>query len=99
VARNGECYCVEGKTGQRVWTYDVGEDAVSSPIVSGGRMFVVTAYGSILCLDVQSSKLAWRFDELRQATPTVYSSPALVEGCIYVAIGGKLYCVGDAGSE
>lgn len=95
VARNGQCYCLDGQTGQRIWKQEAGEDVVSSPIVSGGRMYVVTAFGSILCLEAESGAVVWQFDELRQASPTVYSSPALVDGRLYLAAGGKLYCVGE----
>jgi outer membrane protein assembly factor BamB len=96
VARNGECYGLDAASGQRVWKYDCGEDVVASPIVSGGRMFVVTAYGSIRCLDAKTGDEVWRFDHLRQSSPSVYSSPTLYGGRLYVAIGGKVYCVGDA---
>jgi len=96
VARNGECYALDAASGQRVWKQAVGEDVLGSPIVSGGQMFVVTASGVIHCLDARTGKPLWEFDKLRQASVAAYSSPALVDGRLYVAIGGKLHCVGNA---
>jgi outer membrane protein assembly factor BamB len=96
VARSGECYGLDAASGERLWKHEIGEDVLSSPIVSGGRMFVVTSHGSVVCLDARSGQEIWRLDELRQATAEVYSSPMLANGRIYVAIGGKVHCVGDA---
>src|SRR5204862_129506 len=96
VARNGECYGLDAASGERLWKYECGEEVVSSPIVSGGRMFVVTLHGSILCLEARSGKELWRFDELRDTTANVYSSPMLSSGRLYVAIGSEVRCVGDA---
>jgi outer membrane protein assembly factor BamB len=96
VAHNGECYGLDAATGDRLWKYDLGEEVVSSPVVSGGRMFVVSRHGSVVCLDAATGNEHWRFEELRDSTADVYSSPVLANGRLYVAIGAKVYCLGDA---
>ena len=77
---------------------DIGEAVVSAPIVSGGRMMVVTSTGIVHALNTSNGSVVWTFDKLRTNTHEVYSSPVLVAGKLYLAIAGKLHCLG-AGSQ
>lgn len=95
-ARSGECYCVDVKNGERIWKAEISEPVVAAPIVSGNHMFVLTIHGSLHCLDVKNGKSVWTFEELRRGTADVYSSPVLVDGRIYAAIGGKIHCIAEA---
>ncbi len=95
-ARDGNCYAFETAAGKPAWKQDLGEPAVTTPIVSGGRVFVLTIGGSLVALNANSGDILWRLDDLRSDDADVYSSPVLVDGRIYAASGGKLYCIGDA---
>lgn len=37
------------RTGRPLWTYETGEQIVASPAVAAGRLFVLTARGTLLC--------------------------------------------------
>jgi outer membrane protein assembly factor BamB len=95
VARNGACYALDAKTGSRIWQADLYEAVVAAPIVSGGRMFVVTCSGAVHALNLSDGASLWVYDKLRSSTPDAYSSPILVDGKLYFALGGKLHCLGD----
>lgn len=41
--------------GRLLWEYETGEQVVASPVVSGGRFFILTAKGSLLCFGESSS--------------------------------------------
>ena len=43
------------------WVVDVAERAEASPLVTNGRMFVVTANGQILALDPATGSMLWTF--------------------------------------
>jgi outer membrane protein assembly factor BamB len=95
VARSGACYALDAKTGARIWQVDLNEPVVAAPIVSGGRMFVVSCWGTVHALDTSNGASVWSLDKLKNSTQEAYSSPVLVEGKLYLAIGGKLHCLGD----
>lgn len=95
VSRNGACYALDAITGQRLWQVELNEPVVAAPIVSGGRMFVVTISGIVYALDVRDGSIVWSCDQLKAARQEVYSSPVLVAGQLYLAIDGKLHCLGD----
>lgn len=96
VARNGECYALDAASGNRLWKYAAGEEIVAAPVVSGSRMFAVTLHGSVLCLDARTGQELWRFEQLRDTTASVYASPVLHAGKIYVAIAANVFCLGNA---
>ena len=95
VARNGACHALHAKSGEQLWHGDLNEAVVAAPIVSGGRMFIVTCLGTVYALDIRNGNIVWTFDKLKSTGAEVYSSPVLVDGKLYLAIGGKLHCLGD----
>lgn len=95
VTRNGECYALDANSGQRQWRVELNEPVVAAPIVSGGRMFVVTISGIVHALECSNGSSLWSFDKLKTSRQEVYSSPVLVAGKLYLAIDGKLHCLGD----
>jgi outer membrane protein assembly factor BamB len=96
VARSGECLALNAASGERVWQSSVGEAVASAPVVAGEQMYVVTLQGSVVCLDTNRGEEQWRLDDLRQVGANVYASPCLVDGKLYLTIGGTLHCVGEA---
>lgn len=98
VARNGDMYALDGKSGERLWKAEAGEAVVAAPIVSEGAMIVLTISGKLLAHDLASGKAMWEF-ALPRSAQEVFSSPVLVDGCIYASSGGRLYAIGDEASE
>jgi outer membrane protein assembly factor BamB len=97
-ARDGHCYCLSQASGDRLWKVDLGGPINASPIVAGGKVYVLTVSGLLACLSVEEGKELWRLT-LDVPDDDAYSSPTLSDGQLYVAAGGKLYCIGDKGSR
>lgn len=47
--RTGIISIHDARTGRCLWTYETGEQIVASPAVAAGRLFVLTARGTLLC--------------------------------------------------
>jgi len=93
-ARDAHCYCLSQETGDLLWKVDLAGPINSSPIVAGRKVYVLTVAGLLACLSVEDGKELWRLS-LDVPDDDAYSSPTLAEGKLYVAAGGRLYCIGD----
>lgn len=67
---------------------DIGAD-VSTPLVSNGRVYLLSFNGILHCLDLTSGKELWQ-TKLPDARGVFYSSPTLA--------GNRLYIISDEGS-
>jgi outer membrane protein assembly factor BamB len=47
----GEVQCRSAKTGELLWSADVGEPIAFQPAVAGGRVYVSTSTGRLYCLE------------------------------------------------
>jgi outer membrane protein assembly factor BamB len=94
-----------------VWTFEQVERGaiVSSPLLAGDRLYVgairdagLSTSGVVYCLNRQTGKLLWQFDDDGQMQH-MYSSPCLADGRLYIGEGMhanqvcKFYCL-DAAS-
>ena len=95
VCRDAFCYCLNAADGKVKWKKYLHAPLVATPILAGGKLYIVSASGVIYCLNAADGEIVWTFDQLKSSEEDVISSPALVDGKLYVAIGGKLYCLGD----
>ncbi len=76
--------------GGLAWSFRTGGPVRSSPVLSGGLLFVGSDDGYLYALDRQSGALAWRFD----AGAAVTSSPAVAHGLVlFQSHGGTLHAV------
>lgn len=98
-SRDEQCHCLNTVDGKVVWSTSLGGPIVGSPVVAGGRVYVVTTTGVVVCLDAATGSEVWRFDELDVPDADAYASPTLDGGRLYVAAGGKVYCLGRVKSE
>jgi outer membrane protein assembly factor BamB len=99
VGGDGLCQCLRQTGGGRVWQTPLGQRILASPIVSGGAMFVVTQDGRLVKLDAATGRIVWQFDEIEEYVSgrDAHASPILHGGRIYLAAGGRLFCIGDRG--
>ena len=74
----------------RRWMRSLHEPVRSSPIVSGGNVYVETDQGSVYALDAASGEVRWH----RQIGNAVRMTPALVDGALLVGVYGALGNVG-----
>ena len=74
------------------------EDAVlTSPVVAGGRVYVVDASGTAFCIDAGTFKVVWRFATRGGAANcNNVSSPVLVNGRLHFGTMAGWYYVLDA---
>ena len=95
VCRDAFCYCLNVADGKPKWKKYLNAPLVASPILAGGKLYVVSATGVVYCLNAADGEIVWTFDQLKSSEEDVFSSPALVDGKLYLAIGGKLHCIGE----
>jgi outer membrane protein assembly factor BamB len=100
----GGVHALRARTGELVWSYQLGARSInSSPVVDGNRVYVshgeenldTNQQGRVICLDagkVQAGKpaLIWKRDGIRGG----YATPVLHEGKLYLCDDrANLYCL------
>jgi outer membrane protein assembly factor BamB len=80
----GGLYALNAKTGRMLWTYPI-DVYTSSPTVENGVLYVGSVYSnSVYALDAKTGHELWSYD----TGAFVQSSPAVVNGVVYVSAGG-----------
>ncbi len=100
---DGAVVALKVRTGEVVWSYPFGANAInSSPVVEGNLVYVGhgeespdnNVQGRVICVDASqvkdgTPKLVWQVDGIKCR----YASPIVHEGLLYVPDEvGKLYC-------
>jgi len=97
----GQAHCSNAQTGEQVYRSRVaeitsgGRPVYASPVVSDGRLIVVTRWNGALVLPAEP-----RFEVLACNTfagddSDFSGTPAIADGCLYLRSGRFLYCVGE----
>jgi outer membrane protein assembly factor BamB len=96
--------CLNATDGKPLWKTGVptryrdplgkGDGPRATPLVAGGRVYVLGANGLLQCLELDSGKPVWRKELLKeyQVKPSYFgvgTSPILEGGKIVVNVGGK----------
>ncbi|MGF1586721.1 MAG: PQQ-binding-like beta-propeller repeat protein [Bacteroidales bacterium] len=70
-----------------LWTFEIGDEIKSSPVISNSRIIIGSGDGYVYCLDMQG-KLLWKFD-----SGNTIEAPALIHNQkVYIGnLGGSLY--------
>jgi outer membrane protein assembly factor BamB len=93
---DGHVYCIRQSDGGFVWKKKIDQRIVSSLVVAADKVYALATSGVLSCLNAGDGAELWRFEELKNsAVNDAYSSPTLANGRLYVAVGGKLYCIGS----
>jgi outer membrane protein assembly factor BamB len=74
---DGSIYALDPRTGIQRWTYDLGEEPASSPVVAGALLFVATHQESLFALDAASGARRWHYrrEQLRPFTLRNVATP------------------------
>ncbi len=81
ISHSGRLVAIEGRTGERVWTVDVG--GTQRPWVAGDFVYVVTDDAKVLCVTRKDGKIRWKRqlqafeNEERKRGPVTWSGPVL----------------------
>ena len=71
------------------WAFETGDRVLSSPVVSGGTVYVGSADGRLYAIDAETGQEQWAFE-----TDGPVGSPAVSGGTVYVGSNdGSLYAV------
>ncbi|HJT59580.1 MAG TPA: PQQ-binding-like beta-propeller repeat protein [Ktedonobacteraceae bacterium] len=89
---------IDAATGAKLWTYDVGRFLSASPVVANGLVYI-GSFGDeepFDAIDAVTGKTRWTYP-----MSSVFSSPAVANGIVYVADGNGIVYALDAanGSE
>jgi parallel beta-helix repeat protein len=89
---DGNVYCLDAATGDRIWNYTTGSSVGSSPAVADGKVYVgsMSPDNNVYCLDAATGDRIWNYT----TGDPVESSPAVVDGKVYVGSGDdNVYCL------
>lgn len=94
--RYGHFFCLNADNGTEIWKKTFNDkDIGSCPAVANEKVYIGSQDGYLYCLNAENGSELWDFD----TGSSVFSSPAIVNGKVYVG-GGGLYCLDvDSGEE
>lgn len=88
----GAVLCLEARTGQRLWQFDVADSVLDRPAVGRQHVWFGSRDGHVYCVDRDDGKLAWKYN---LGSPSV-TAVALA----HAGVGGgvtSVYALGSAG--
>lgn len=93
--------CLDADTGERLWhvafpasgRLDYGQSPRATPVVHGGKVYLLGAFGGLRCLNVADGSTVWERDlprEFQAELPTwgMCSTPLVVDDLLIVNPGG-----------
>ncbi len=91
---SGFLHCLDAKTGQVYWTFDMESAMWGSPLYADGKVFVTDEDGDVRIFadDKEMKKLSPADDHLNLGSAS-YCSPVLVDGVLYVTTRDRLFAI------
>jgi len=74
------------------WEYECKSNIISSPVVSGGTLFLLSKDGCFHAIDVENGKLKWKFTAKIEFSAGE-SSPAITDDIVYFMSEDYLYAL------
>lgn len=85
-------YCLDAKTGKKVWSYLTSGAVLGTPAVFNGTVYVGSEDSTLFALDADSGKLRWRFEN----TNTFFAAPLMHDGVVYApSQDGYIYALDE----
>jgi outer membrane protein assembly factor BamB len=85
-------YCLDAKTGKKVWSYMTSGAVLGTPAVFNGTVYVGSEDGMLYALDADTGKLRWRFEN----TDTFFAAPLMHDGVVYApSQNGYIYALDE----
>jgi outer membrane protein assembly factor BamB len=88
----GSAICFEAKTGKEMWRHRLGGTVSSSPVLVGDKVYSVDERGDVYVFEASPKG----FKRLGKSGvgETVYATPAVANGRLYIRGARHLFCVG-----
>ena len=96
----GQAHCISARTGQQVYRERVegleggGRPVYASPVVSGGRMYVVSRWNGTLVLPAEPRYELLGRNAFSDDTSDSSGTPAISNGELFIRSGKYLTCIG-----
>jgi outer membrane protein assembly factor BamB len=85
-------YCLDAKTGKKVWSYLTSGAVLGTPAVFNGTVYAGSVDGALYALDADTGKLRWRFEN----TDTFLAPPLMHDGVVYApSQDGHIYALDE----
>ena len=95
---DGNLYCINSNTGERIWAFKTDGAVQSTPTVANNNVYFSSRDGFVYAISI-SGKLSWKF-RMKEDLPFqngfdyFLSSPNVVNGTVYIGSGdGMLYAL------
>ena len=90
-ASYGSVVCMDAQTGEQYWGHDYDEGFYASPVINGGKLYLLDISGIMHVVAVDKTFKTIAKNNLGEA---VYSTPAFAENKILIRGDNHLYCIG-----
>lgn len=100
VADIGNMIAFDGKTGDQLWTQDLGTVGKGSPIWADGKIYATEVNGNVWILKPSREKCEV-VNHVRMTAKNgvgldeIYASPAIANGRLYIVTRDRTLCIGD----
>jgi len=91
VTSYGEVACYNPKTGDKYWNHDFGSPTYSSPILAGGKVYLLDKKGNMHIFKADKTFSLVGEPKIGEQT---FCTPAFADGKIFIRTGNNLYCIG-----
>jgi outer membrane protein assembly factor BamB len=88
---NNLLYCLEKKTGDIKWKTKLETFTRSTPVISGGRVYVQTVGGTIYAINILDGKIEWRNWAIQDEVNTIASQAFIIDGDHLITQNAKGY--------
>lgn len=96
-------YCLDAKSGKRLWRFRYGRNTKGSPVWADGKIYIGEVDSHFLILkpgDTSCEELhSVEFPGVAGIPVEINGSPAIVNGRVYFMTSHELYCLGKKGHD
>jgi len=98
-SNSGNLYALDASTGKMLWSYPVGTEVMTSPIVANDVVYAGGYENNFYALNVSDGAKLWSY-QLDSPSTDSWSSAAMANGILYVGFEeGTLFAFGSSNSS